>query len=368
MRGTTLLLFLVALVGSPCLAQWLVGQEGTSGGNSPGQTCKFPFIYKGLSHNECITTDNNFIPWCATTGNYDTEKQWGRCLITIKANRTRNGNAGKSSCSLPFDYKGKTYENCTSVDNPSNKPWCATSPNYGRDKRWAECVRYSDISTTGGNVPAGTKCNFPFWYGNQRFHGCISTNNRGIGWCAVTDNYNDDRLWGNCVVTTLKEASSSCPNGNTYEKKDNTLSYGGTSRPKGANLEDCKKECDTEASCIGFDFDRNPGVDRCYIHLNQANFNVKETTNVVSVDQYTLIKRCGDGSGADSGPTTETGKPVFTRGGNAGPGNRCSFPFTYKGHKHVSCTSQGWYTPWCGVTEDYDRDTNWGECSNIPTV
>ena len=58
--------------------------------------------------------------------------------------RTRRGNAGKSSCFFPFVYNGVTYNECTTADYDSNKPWCATSPDYRRDKQWAECVLYPE--------------------------------------------------------------------------------------------------------------------------------------------------------------------------------------------------------------------------------
>jgi len=367
MGPTQLLMAVMAIMVSPSVGQWLVSVDGTTGGNSPGRTCAFPFLYKGVSYNECITTDNKFVPWCATTSNYDAAAQWANCKITIVANRTKKGNAAKSSCDLPFTYKGRTYTTCTTDDYFSNKPWCATSDSYERDSQWAECVRFADIKTSGGNVPAGTSCVFPFIYRGDNVQGCITTNNQGVGWCSTSSDYDRDKLWGNCQVTTLSTnpGNPNCPNGNSYSREVNTLSYGGSGRAIATSVLSCQNECDRQANCIGFDYDYNSGVSpRCYIHSNPSNFNVKERQGIINVDQYTLTNRCTTSPGT-GGPGSGV---VTTRGGNAGRSNTCSFPFTYRGQSYVSCTSQNWYTPWCAVTPNYDRDTRWGECDNIATM
>ena len=51
----------------------------TTGGNSNGANCIFPFVYRNVSQYECITTENNGTLWCGTTGNYDTNRLWGNC-------------------------------------------------------------------------------------------------------------------------------------------------------------------------------------------------------------------------------------------------------------------------------------------------
>ena len=43
-----------------------------------GQECVFPFTYQGKQHSSCITANHN-TNWCATTENYDTDKQWKDC-------------------------------------------------------------------------------------------------------------------------------------------------------------------------------------------------------------------------------------------------------------------------------------------------
>jgi len=47
----------------------------------------------------------------------------------------------KYCCSLPFIYKGRRYNSCTRRKH--NQPWCALTPNYDRDKKWANCASKS---------------------------------------------------------------------------------------------------------------------------------------------------------------------------------------------------------------------------------
>ena len=50
----------------------------TIGGNSNGDKCNFPFLYEGAMKFDCIRIDS-LIPWCATTSNYDRDRKWGIC-------------------------------------------------------------------------------------------------------------------------------------------------------------------------------------------------------------------------------------------------------------------------------------------------
>jgi integrin beta 3 len=58
---------------TPCLTY-------TVAGNAKGAFCQFPFRYKGNLYYECTTIDEKQRKlWCATTANYDIDKQWGQC-------------------------------------------------------------------------------------------------------------------------------------------------------------------------------------------------------------------------------------------------------------------------------------------------
>jgi len=66
----------------------------------------------------------------------------------------------------------------------------------------------STQSTSIGSTPCatftvlgnsnGAMCVFPFIYLNQVQYECITLNSGGVLWCATTNNYDRDQLWGNC--------------------------------------------------------------------------------------------------------------------------------------------------------------------------
>ena len=43
-------------------------------------------------------------------------------------------------CSIPFIYKGVTYNKCTDVDTAPGKFWCSLTPDYDTDEKWAPCA------------------------------------------------------------------------------------------------------------------------------------------------------------------------------------------------------------------------------------
>lgn len=50
----------------------------TTGGNSNGAKCHFPFVYNGDTYHECTSVGRNST-WCSTTGNYDKDRRYGYC-------------------------------------------------------------------------------------------------------------------------------------------------------------------------------------------------------------------------------------------------------------------------------------------------
>ena len=52
--------------------------QTTCAGTANNANCVFPFVYRGVTFNQCTYYDRNQ-PWCATTSNYDTDKKWGFC-------------------------------------------------------------------------------------------------------------------------------------------------------------------------------------------------------------------------------------------------------------------------------------------------
>ena len=105
----------------------------THGGTSHGACCMFPFIYQRTAQHRCTRAERGY-RWCSTTGNYDTDKQWGFCAPCFLS---YDGNSNGNCCHFPFIYGGKMYTTCTTQDD--TKPWCATTYNYDVDKQWGYC-------------------------------------------------------------------------------------------------------------------------------------------------------------------------------------------------------------------------------------
>merc|ERR1712168_896732 len=89
-------------------------QNGTS-------YCLFPFIYKDITHSECITTDDpNGQLWCSTkqdSQNNHIKGNWRHCTGDYR---------GPSFCKFPFIFKEVSYSSCTTKDDPEGKLWCST--------------------------------------------------------------------------------------------------------------------------------------------------------------------------------------------------------------------------------------------------
>ncbi|KAK2571469.1 Seminal plasma protein BSP-30 kDa, partial [Acropora cervicornis] len=90
-----------------------------------GHLCSLPFKYKGVTYNSCTKKDGQSY-WCSLDPVYRGRSE--TCACTPK---TTAGNF----CSIPFTYKGVTYHSCTK-DN-SNRYWCSLDTIYQR--RWEHC-------------------------------------------------------------------------------------------------------------------------------------------------------------------------------------------------------------------------------------
>ena len=110
-----------------------VGCMPTHGGTSHGACCMFPFIYNGTLQHRCTRAERGY-RWCSTTVNYDSDKQWGFCTSCFLC---YGGNSNGNCCHFPFKYGGKMYTTCTTQDD--TKPWCATTYDYDVDKQWGYC-------------------------------------------------------------------------------------------------------------------------------------------------------------------------------------------------------------------------------------
>ncbi|XP_074625873.1 72 kDa type IV collagenase-like [Acropora palmata] len=114
-----------------CTCSTACAQETTS-----GECCSFPFEYKGKTYDSCTMVDGNR-PWCSLTPIYD-KKRRRDCLLPQPPPCSIKTTTGEC-CSIPFKYKGKTYDSCTLVD--LNTPWCSLDPVYNGTR--GNCGKYS---------------------------------------------------------------------------------------------------------------------------------------------------------------------------------------------------------------------------------
>ncbi|KAK2557395.1 hypothetical protein P5673_020511, partial [Acropora cervicornis] len=144
-----------------------------------GQCCRIPFKYKGVTYHSCTSRDHDR-PWCSLTRRFNQKKgkkhdcgESADLSLALRKLQAVNAAASRSNtrerhmipaqwwmaiglvlpqpppcsiktttgecCSIPFKYKGKTYDSCTLVD--LNTPWCSLDPVYNGTR--GNCGKYS---------------------------------------------------------------------------------------------------------------------------------------------------------------------------------------------------------------------------------
>ncbi|XP_034028173.1 matrix metalloproteinase-9 [Thalassophryne amazonica] len=178
---------------------WTLGKGQvvkTRYGNADGALCHFPFTFEGKLYRTCTTdgrSDN--LPWCSTTADYARDKKYGFCPSELLY--TFGGNANGAECVFPFVFLGKEYDSCTTEGRNDGYRWCATTGNFDEDKTYGFCPT-RDTAVTGGNSE-GESCHFPFVFLGKTYDSCTSEGREdGKLWCSTTDSYDEDKKWGFC--------------------------------------------------------------------------------------------------------------------------------------------------------------------------
>uniref|UniRef100_A0A3P9CYJ1 Mannose receptor, C type 1b n=1 Tax=Maylandia zebra TaxID=106582 RepID=A0A3P9CYJ1_9CICH len=85
----------------------------------------------------------------------------GACTRTYTELYTIEGNAAGRPCMFPFFYKSNWYSECTAVDSPGNRKWCAVETKYDHEL-WGYCPTNSKETwnkdpTTGASYQLNTQ-------------------------------------------------------------------------------------------------------------------------------------------------------------------------------------------------------------------
>ncbi|XP_074643168.1 CUB and sushi domain-containing protein 3-like [Tubulanus polymorphus] len=105
----------------------------TENGNSEGAPCVLPFVYNGQLRHGCIFEAARR-PWCSVTPNFDEDYKWGYCSGHMKVT---GGNDPGATCAFPFIFEGKSYSHC--LPSADERTWCATVTNYDSVPHWGYC-------------------------------------------------------------------------------------------------------------------------------------------------------------------------------------------------------------------------------------
>uniref|UniRef100_A0A669D5L0 Matrix metalloproteinase-9 n=1 Tax=Oreochromis niloticus TaxID=8128 RepID=A0A669D5L0_ORENI len=137
--------------------------------------------------------------------------------------KTRFGNANGATCHFPFSFGGKSYSTCTTEGRTDNLPWCSTTADYDKDKKYGFCPSERKLDTVfskanhmsqvtqisgfafvtflytfDGNA-GGAPCVFPFIFLGEEYDSCTTEGRSdGYRWCATTGNFDQDKKYGFC--------------------------------------------------------------------------------------------------------------------------------------------------------------------------
>ncbi|CAH3105667.1 unnamed protein product [Porites lobata] len=171
-----------------------------------GQCCSIPFTYKGVTYNSCTDVDHHRL-WCSLDSQY--KGHWENCLLTTTKRTptvcTQKTTSGQC-CSIPFIYKGVSYNSCTDAEH--HTLWCSLDNQY--NGRWENCVLTTTKITPTvcpQRTTSGQCCIIPFTYKGVTYNSCTDADHHRL-WCSLDSQYKG--RWDNCHVDKCSNGSHDC--------------------------------------------------------------------------------------------------------------------------------------------------------------
>uniref|UniRef100_A0A8C4SD43 Matrix metallopeptidase 9 n=1 Tax=Erpetoichthys calabaricus TaxID=27687 RepID=A0A8C4SD43_ERPCA len=137
---------------------------------------------------------------------------------------------------FPFTFNGKSYSTCTTEGRDDQLPWCSTTADFDKDKKYGFCpserkfclisvlylkqascstVFLAVLYTYGGNSN-GDKCVFPFVFLGETYDKCTTEGRTdGYRWCATTSNFDKDMKYGFCPNRGREPSNTAVIGGNS---------------------------------------------------------------------------------------------------------------------------------------------------------